>query len=61
MAAKKQTFKSKTKRVTLSDFEDRVIQQVADQRGYGAHGYSTALRVIVREWQDQQKQKEVSR
>ena len=43
----------------MMDFEPsdyQVVRRVADQRGFGEKGFSAALRLIIREWQELQIQ-----
>ena len=38
--------------VNLTQREYQIIKQVAEERTLGTRGFSTALRLIVREWAD---------
>jgi hypothetical protein len=42
--------------INLEPSDYQVVRRVADQRGLGEKGFSAALRMIIREWQEYQLQ-----
>ena len=42
--------------INLEPSDYQVVRRVADQRGFGEKGFSAALRMIIREWQEFQLQ-----
>jgi hypothetical protein len=42
--------------INLEPSDYQVVRRVADQRGLGEKGFSAALRMIIREWQEFQLQ-----
>ena len=42
--------------INLESQDYHVVRRVADQRGLGEKGFSAALRMIIREWQEFQLQ-----
>ena len=47
-----------TRNVVLDRQSVRIIEGVVVERGLGVRGFSAALRMIVREWQEQQTAKD---
>ena len=37
-------------KTNLTNIEDQIVRQYAEQKGWGAEGFTTALRLIIREW-----------
>ena len=42
--------------INLEQRDYQIVRKVADQRGLGEKGFSAALRMIIREWQEFQLQ-----
>ena len=42
--------------INLEPSDYQIVRWVADQRGLGEKGFSAALRMIIREWQEYQLQ-----
>ena len=42
--------------INLESRDYQIVRRVADQRGLGEKGFSAALRMIIREWQEFQLQ-----
>ena len=42
--------------INLESKDYQIVRRVADQRGLGEKGFSAALRMIIREWQEFQLQ-----
>jgi hypothetical protein len=37
-------------KTNLTEIEYQIVRQYAEQKGWGAEGLTTALRLIIREW-----------
>ena len=42
--------------VALEPVDDRVVRALAKKKGLGSRGYSSALRMIIREWREYQRE-----
>lgn len=41
--------------VVLTEFERNIVDKFAERKGLGQRGFSAALRMIIREWNENQR------